>query len=169
MRYHVSVVKEALKIVFKEKGYIFGVMGTAVLIFFMIIAIPLLLVPGNDLAFQLSIMPPRAYGTIALLGLLTGVSIMLNLYVFNREKDQQVKKVGMMSVTGGFGIISSFFGSITCVACASTILGFLGIGTVTFLLAYRFQIVLLSILFILLSVYFTSRKVLNLCDVCKTG
>ena len=133
----------------------------------MIIAIPLLLVPGNDLAFQLSIMPPRDYGTIALLGLLTGVSIMLNLYVFNRERDKQVKKLGMMSVTGGFGIISSFFGSITCVACASTILGFLGIGTVTFLLAYRFQIVLLSIIFILLSVYFTSRKILNLCDVCK--
>jgi len=153
--------------VLQKKTYLLWAVVTALIVFITVIAVPLLTVPGNDLVFQLSIMPPRDYGTIVILGLLTGVSIMLNLYVFNSEKRQKVEKVGMMSVTGGFGLISSFFGSMTCVACASTLLGFLGLGTVTFVLAYRLQIVLFTSLFILLSIYFTSRKVLNLCDVCK--
>lgn len=166
MNYYVSVLNEASKIVFQRKIYVFGALLTSFFVFVAVITVPLLTVPGNDLAFQLSIMPLRDYVTISILGMLTGISLMFNLYVFRRERKQKIEKVGTMSITGGIGVVSSFFGSVTCVACASSILGFLGLGTVTFLLSYRLPIVLLSSFFIILSIYFTSRKILNLCDVC---
>lgn len=167
MRNQAVIVKEAFKLVFKKRTYMLGTVITAFIVFSIVIIVPVLTVPGNDLAFQLSIMPLQDFFVIGLLGILTGISIMLNVFLFHREKKGKMKKTGVMTITSGFGVMSSFLGSVTCIACASTILGFLGLGTVTFLLAYRLQLVLLTSLFILLSIYFTSRKVLNFCDVCN--
>ncbi len=168
MKNQAVIVKEAFKLVFKKKTYVLGTAITALMVFITVIFVPVFTVPGNDLSFQLSIMPLRDFLIIGLLGILTGISIMLNVFLFRREKKDQIEKTGVMTITSGFGVISSFLGSVTCIACASTILGFLGLGTVTFILAYRLPLVLLSSLFILLSIYFTSRKVLNYCDVCNT-
>lgn len=169
MRYHLSIVIKALKTVFQNKIYVLGIAVTALLVFISVITVPLLTVPGNDLWFQLSIMPFRDYSAIAFLCILTGISIMLNLYVFQRENAKKVQRISLMSINGVIGFTSSFFGSVTCVACSSTILGFLGLGIMTMLLQYRLVIMLLSGFFILLSIYFTSRKILNFCNVCKVS
>lgn len=156
----------AFKIVFKNKKYFTGLVFLTVIIFGLFIFIPVNTIPGNDLLFQLSIMPLRDYILLITLSVLTSISVIFHLYIFRRQPVIQINQLGNVTFAGFIGTTTSIFGSITCIACASTFLGFLGVGTVALIFEYRLILAILSILLMLTSLYFTSRKVLGMCDIC---
>lgn len=167
MKEIVSVFFDAYKIAFKSKKYVIGLLLLSIAIFGVFIYIPVSTIPGNDLPFQLSIMPLRDFILLTILSFLTSLSILFNLYILKKQSSIQINQLGNMTFLGAISTSTSIFGSVTCIACASTFLSFLGIGTIVFIFKYQTILVVFSILLMLISLYFTSRKVLGICNPCS--
>lgn len=155
--------------VFKDKRYFFGFILLSVLIFWLLVFIPVRSIPGNDLLFQLSIMSKAEYLLLISLSLLTSISLAMNFYLWTHQRS---KKLGLFIFGQGgvgitSGIIASVFGAATCSACLTFIFGLLGVGGVLFLLDYRVHITVFAIVILLLSLYFTSQKILGICKYCR--
>lgn len=159
---------EAAKIVFKKKGYLLGMLIVTILFFIIIILIPVKIVPGNDVRFQLSIMPKIDLVVITLVSLFTATSLTFNLYLLRRS-NYRPDALGNITVSSFAGITSSFFGTVTCVSCAATVLGLFSAGTMAFIYQYRPILATISIAVLIISLYLTSKKVLNLCDSCHVN
>lgn len=166
----------ASKLVFSDKRYVFGFLVAAFAIFWLFLYIPIKTIPGNDLAFHLSILTSKDWFLFIALSTLTALSIVMNVYIFKNKHSFSMNKrsvqdgVSMAGQGGtGFlsGIVASVFGSVTCSSCAASIFGFLGVGGVLFLLQYRTFITTAAIILMLVSLYFTSKRVLNACDKCR--
>lgn len=158
----------AVKIVLKDKKYLAAFLFLSAAIFWLFIYIPVRNIPGNDFAFQLSIMTFWDKILMGLLSILVALSILMNIYAFKLKRSAKVG-ISMVGQGGGglfSGVVASVFGTATCTACVASIFGFLGTGGVLFLLEYRTQIVLISIVMLLISLYFTSAKVLGICKSC---
>jgi len=159
---------QAVRVVLKERKYLIGFITLSVAIFWLFIYIPVKNIPGNDFAFQLSIMSIQDKILTIILSILVALSLVMNIYAFRLKRSAKVG-LSMVSQGGGglfSGVVASIFGTATCAACVSSIFGFLGIGGVFFLLEYRTHIVLISIVLLLISIYFTSAKVLGICKSC---
>lgn len=165
---YVNIYFLAVKHVLSSKSYLVGLFSLTFVIFWLLIYIPVRTIPGNDFAFQLSLLAPKDHILLITLSVLTALSIIMNVYVLRHKPTIQT---GLsMTGQGGTGLISgiigSVFGTATCASCVASILGFLGIGGVLFLLQYRTWITTASIILILVSLYFTSRKILGICESC---
>ena len=68
---------------------------------------------------------------------------------------------------GGGGVFAALFGGLlataACSSCIAAILGFLGAGTVFFVLRNQPWVVAIAILIFLISIYFTAKKVMGEC------
>lgn len=161
----------ANKLVFSDKRYLLGFFLAAFAMFWLLLYIPIRTVPGNDLAFQLSILTPKDWLLFTILPVLTALSIVMNVYILKHKSSiQDGASMAGQGGTGFFsGIIASVFGTATCASCVATIFGFLGIGGVLFLLQYRTYITTAAIILLLISLYFTSKRVLNACESCRIG
>ncbi len=161
----------ASKIIFSDKRYILGFMGVAIAMFWLLLYIPIRTVPGNDLAFQLSILTPKDWFLFTLLPVLTALSIVMNIYILRNKSS--IRDSASMAGQGGTGflsgVIASVFGTASCASCLASIFGFLGVGGVLFLLQYRTYITAAAIILLLISLYFTSKRVLNACESCRIG
>lgn len=161
----------ANKLVFSDKRYLFGFLAVAFAMFWLLLYIPIKTIPGNDLAFQISILTPKDWFLFTILPALTALSTVMNVYILNNKKSVQdgVSMVGHGG-TGFFsGLVASVFGTATCAACVASIFGFLGVAGVLFLLKYRTIITMGAIILMLVSLYFTSKRVLNACESCRIG
>lgn len=168
---YVNIYFIAVKHVLNSKSYLVGLFSLTFVVFWLLIYIPVRTIPGNDFAFQLSILTANDHILLSALSLLTALSIIMNIYVL-RHKPTVQTTLSLAGQGGGgiiSGIIGSVFGTATCASCVVSILGFLGIGGVLFLLQYRTWITTASIILILVSLYFTSRKVLGICESCMVG
>lgn len=74
---------------------------------------------------------------------------------------------GKTAVGGGSAVIAALFGTASCSSYLAGVFGFLGIGTVFFLVEYQWLIVGIAILIMLVSLYFTSLKLNGVCESCK--
>lgn len=157
----------AVKIVFSDKNYLtlYGVLFLTVFVLF--IYIPVIRVPGNTLAFQISLFTFTDWFLLILLSGLTAISLAMNIFVAKRDLKSTLntKTIGR----GGFGALSGILGSVfgptaSCSSCVGSFFGFLGAGGVLFLLKYRQMIVALSIIIMLFTLYYTSKRVLGVCD-----
>lgn len=129
--------------------------------------IPVKNIPGNDFAFQLSIMAPKDFVLLITLSTLTALSVVMNGYILKRQFSVRsgVGLVGQGGLGGFAGVIGSIFGTASCASCAISLFGFLGVGSVLFLLQYRQAITMVAILLLIISLYFTSKSVLGICTV----
>lgn len=171
MKQYQFYLLSAHKLVFSDKRYLFGFLVTAFAMFWLLLYIPIRAIPGNDLAFQLSILTPKDWFLFTVLPVLTALSMVMNIYILkNKGSAQDGAVIVGQGGTGFFsGIIASVFGTATCASCVATIFGFLGIGGVLFLLQYRTYITTAAIILLLISLYFTSKRVLNACESCRIG
>lgn len=171
MRHYGFHLLSASKLVFNDKRYFVGFLTAAFAMFWLVLYIPIRTIPGNDLSFQISILTPKDWFLFTVLPALTALSIVMNIYIFQHKRSVQngVSMVGQGG-TGFFsGIVASVFGTATCAACVASIFGFLGVGGVLFLLQYRTFITVAAIILLLISLYFTSKRVLNACESCRVG
>ena len=156
----------AFRQVFQEKKYLVGFL----LIFTLLLGI-LIYLPENSTNNQYvsGTVSLQDFILFTLLAFLTSISIVFNSYLIT--KSGFLKSGFVLATQGGAGLISSIFASLfataTCAACATFLFGILGVSGVFFLLDYRIPITLGAILILLISIHFTSQKVLGNCKICR--
>ena len=103
---------------------------------------------------------------LAAASMLTSLVITMQLFSF-----KITGKIGAArSAFSGAGFFSALsaaiFSSATCGLCIAAVFSFLGASTVIFLVDNRMYVVLGSLGLLLLSLYFSSKRVNNDCDTC---
>ena len=154
--------------VLSRKNYLISFIALIFVILTVFILIPVFLIPANSLLFQLTIFTIKDY--VLLTVLLTVLSILTSLIIVMQVfsyKDAKFCSPGKTAVSGGSAVVAALFGTASCSACLAAVFGFLGIGTVFFLVEYQWFIVGIAILIMLISLYFTSLKLKGFCESCK--
>ena len=167
MRY-IQLVIVAVKNVFKEKIFLITFVTLTILALWFFIYIPVKKVPGNTFAFQMSIFTSRDWFLLITLSVLTALTLIMNVFVIRNDIKNAIQAANLGR--SGLGVLSGIFGSIfgpaaSCASCVGTLFGFLGVGGVFFLLKYRHTIVVLSVLIMLFTLYYTSKRVLGICNI----
>lgn len=157
--------------VFTEKIYIVLALIIAALFFGVFIFIPLVTIPGNDLQFQLSIYTRENYILMSFLAILVGVNFAMQIYAAKKQrvlrKSLPLTLQGTV-LSGASGIFGSIVGTASCASCLASIFSLIGLGTgsVFFVLKNQNYFILGSILIMLVSLYFTARRINKVCDSC---
>lgn len=138
---------------------------TSFLFLALFILLPIFLTPGNSLIFQLGVFTFWNYVLMISLSGLIGLMISMQVYTYKIKKSAKGSGKG---VVGGFsGFVAGIFGTAACSSCVAAIFGFLGLGTVLFLVEYQWYIVGISLALVLVSIYLTSLGIEKNCEVCK--
>ena len=131
------------------------------------VMLPVWLIPGNDLAFQIRIWSAAEITLIVFLAFLTALLFTMQLFLFLR--------VGRRAFSdGGTGVASSmsaaFIGVAGCVGCSIGIaLGFLGMGAILFLIEYQLEIAIGAIMLFFASLYLIARRITGYCKTCEVS
>lgn len=156
------MIFSAVRMVFHDKNYLFWLLLLSAAFSWLLIYIPVKNIPGNDFAFQLSIMTRQDKLLLGLVSVLTALSLTMNFYLFKSRSSTTLGTGGLIA-----GMVGSVFGTASCAACALSLFGFLGFGGVLFLFKYRIWIAMGSVAVLIGSLYFTSQKILGVCKLCK--
>lgn len=145
----------------------FLILGTV--LFWIFVTIPTRTIPGNSLAFQLSVLTTKDYFLLITLSALTSLAAIMNIYILANKITAKTgaAMAGQTGVGWASGIIASIFGTVSCSACVAALFGFLGVGGVFFLLKWRVAITVFAIILLLISLYLTSLKILGICKNCS--
>lgn len=161
----------AAKRVLRDAGYRTGFLLGIPSVFFLLVSIPVLAIPYNSVGFQLKIFSARDWFLLIVLSVLFSLAAVMQVrsIALNRIARQRTDVVrnGIFGAAGT--AIASIFGAASCASCVAAILGFLGFGTVLFLLQFRWMITIAAIGLMLVSLYFTSRKLNGLCTACDVA
>lgn len=168
---HVKLIYFAVMKVFTEKIYILLALIMAAFFFDLFIFIPVFTIPGNDLKFQLSIYTRENYIFMSLLATLVGVTFAMQIYEARKQKALRkflppVLKGTVLS--GASGIFGSILGTASCASCLAFLFGLIGLGagSVFFVLKNQSYFLFGAIVLMLISLYFSARKINNICDSC---
>lgn len=157
----------AARQVLGERKYITIFFSLTVFFLGLFIFIPVVTIPGNTLAFQLSIFQLQDYLLITFLALLVGLNFSMNIYTWKRQRRLAAisKSTASGATAGVSGAFAAVVGSATCASCLAVLFGFmgLGIGSVAFVLKYQIYFLLGAIALVVISLYFTARKVNRIC------
>lgn len=154
-----------IKRVLGEQSYFLLFLLLAVIFYGLFILIPVATIPGNDLKFQLSIYSGKDYLLMGLLAILVGLNFALLTY---SRKHQSIKSVPQGAATGILGIFGAIVGTAACASCLAILFGLVGLGTasVFFVLTYKSYFLLGAVTGLLVSLYFVTRKVNRICNLC---
>ncbi|MCH7492773.1 hypothetical protein IID19_04305 [Patescibacteria group bacterium] len=138
--------------------------ATLVLMTATLIIIPVLTVSGNTLRVQLDIFKPLDYFLLIFISSLYAVFITLQLYAFKVARST-APDIGKGAAGGVGAILAGVAGTAFCASCLAPLFGLLGIGLggTLFVLQYRFYIVALVAILMLVAIYFTSKKITRVC------
>jgi hypothetical protein len=163
----------ALRTVFSRAPYRAAFFGIALVLFTLMFSIPMSVIPGNDFAIQARILGLRDYALFFALATLISLIATVEIYLFIQNRSVNRRRIlGNVAVGGaGFflGIFSSVLGAATCAYCVSALLSFLGFGTVFFFIENRVLFTLSSIVLLLLSLYFLTKRLAAECPECRVG
>ncbi|MBI2107086.1 hypothetical protein HYT57_03810 [Candidatus Woesearchaeota archaeon] len=164
MKINPNYIITASKEVLSGKNYLISFIALIFIILAVFISIPVFLIPANSLLFQLTVFTIKDYVLLTILSVLTSLLIVMQIFSYKKAK---LYSSGRTAIGGGSAVVAALFGTVSCSACLVAVFGFLGIGTVFFLVEYQWFIVGLAILIMLVSLYFTSLKLNGGCDSCK--
>jgi len=166
MNNQITTIYKSSKKVLISEGYFKKFLIAVGLFLVIFILLPTYLTPGNTLKFQLTeVFTFWNYIMMILISALLGLMISMQMYTHKLKKS--MKNTGK-GVVGGFsGLVAGVFGTAACSSCVAAIFGFLGLGTVFFLIKYQPFIVGGSLLLVLISIYLTSVGIEKNCEVCK--
>jgi len=159
--------KNAVKTVLQETNYRNWFIALSILIFAAYILLPVFLTPGNSIGFQLSLFRPLDFAIFFILSTVTALLIVMQLYVHNRSKKKQVlATAGNTGVSVSSALFGGLLATAACSSCIAGLLGFLGAGSVLFIVENQMPFVIAAITIVLASLYFTSKRVQNVCSSC---
>lgn len=160
----------ATRQVLKTRNYFLIFIVSSALLFISLVIFPLFTIPGNTLAFQLKIFTIRNYLLMVFLSLLAGLNIALSWHGFAQQK--KVSDASQAVAGGAVSAVAGVFGAVvataSCLGCLVALLGFvgLGVGSALFILKNQSYFLLGAIALMLISLYFSTRKVSGVCDSC---
>lgn len=157
--------------VFKERNYFLAFVLIAMVFFGLFIYIPVMTIPGNDMRFQLSIYSQKDYVLMFLLAMLVGLNFSLQIYSFKKQRKQHdlLKSTGQAAVSGISGVFGVIVGTAACVSCLAFFFGLigLGVGSTIFVLNNQSYFLVGAIILLIISLYYTSKKVNGICNNCS--
>jgi hypothetical protein len=134
-------------------------------VFALFILLPVWTTPGNDIAFQLSIVGPLMYALMTSLALLNALVISMQLYI--RRFNTELGSTGIREKSSGFGaLMASLVATMGCAACYSSVLAILGLGGSLFVVRYRFWIAGVAIALALIAIHLTAKRINGGCQKC---
>lgn len=143
---------------------------TSFVFFVLFIVIPVFTIPGNSLAFQLSIFREQDYVLMAFLAMLVGLNVALQWCSFQQRKAQQdiSKSVAQGVSSGVLGVFGAVVGTAACASCLAFLFGLIGLGTgsVFFVLKNQSYFLLVAIALMIIMLYFAARKINKVCTSC---
>ena len=167
MKNVLSIIFLAAKQILAKKSYKLWFIIVFVLFAAAYIFVPVWLTPGNSLDFQLSLLAPRDYILFIALSAVSSLLVLMQVFLFVRSRKGRIGT----AVQGGAGAFSAFFGGLlataACSSCVAAILGFLGAGSIFFILEKQPYVVAGAIALVVVSLYFSARKVIGICDDCN--
>jgi hypothetical protein len=140
----------------------------AVLTFALFIYLPVRLIPGNDVVFQLQILGWGDYLILGTLSVLNALLIHMHYHVF-REKRRVRRAVSSVAASGAGGmsaIFASVLSTATCSSCVAGLLGFLGTGGILFVLDHRWIFVSAALMIVSIAIILASRQIQGDCAAC---
>lgn len=159
----------AIRTVLQERKYLLIFLLSSIVFFALFIVIPLIAIPGNDLMFQLNIFRTRDYFLMIFLAALVGLNLALQVYTFKQRRTQKAtQSVAGGAISGVSGIFGAIVGTAACASCLAALFGLIGLGTgsVFFVLKNQPYFLIGAIALMLISLYFTARKVNRVCNSC---
>lgn len=159
-----TIVFNSIKNVLKRKNYFLMFLVTSIIFLALFILIPVFIIPGNSLKFQLGIFMPLNYFVMILFSSLAG--LMISMRTYNYKMKKSLIGVGGGVFGGFFGFVAGIFGTVTCPACVAAIFGFLGTGATLFLIEKQWYIMSIAAVFLLVSIYLTSLSIEKKCEKC---
>ena len=158
----------ATKKVLASKGRILIFATTTIAFFGLLIIIPFVTIPGNDLMFQLNIFRERDYFIMAFLAILVGLNVVFQIYNFQQKREQKnlAQSATAGATTGIMGIFAGVVGTAACASCLASLFGLIGLGTGSVLFVLKNQLYFLvgAIVVMLISLYYTARKINKVCN-----
>jgi len=162
-----TLIFSASKSVLENKSYKLWFLGLIAIFIVAYIFLPVWLTPGNTLAFQLSLLRPSDYILFLVLSAVTALLVLMQAFLFLRSKKDRAGAVGQ----GGVGVFSALFGGLlataACSSCIAAVLGFLGAGSIFFILENQLYFVYGAIALVVLGLYFSARRVQGYCKSCE--
>jgi hypothetical protein len=165
-----KIIYLALKEVFSQ-GFAFraSFFILTALFFFLFQLLQVYLVPGNSFKLQFEALRLKDYLIAVFLSAIISVFLISQYYLIRKNKKEAAKAAG----SGGVGLLSAFFGGIlvtaACSSCLFALFGFLGAGTMFFVLDKQPYVVGVSVLLTLVGLYFVAKKIQNLCPDCRVS
>lgn len=154
------MIKE-IKIVLKKRNYSLLFIGITILFFGLFILIPVFVITGNDIVFQLSIFTVKDYILMAFLSGIIGLTFSLQIYTYKQRICSTSKSVVQGAATGISGVLAAIVGTAFCTSCLIPLFAVIGIGTggVFFILENNTYFVVGAIVLMLVLLYFAAKKV----------
>lgn len=103
------------------------------------------------------------------LALLVGLNFSMNIYEWKRRQSTNISKSAASGTVAGFGgAFAAIVGIATCTSCLAFLFGIVGpgIGSVAFVLKFQTLFLLGAIALVVISLYFTARKINKVCNLC---
>ena len=154
--------------VLREKVYRVALVPLALVVFAVFVAIPTITIPANNLRLQFSLYSLQSYLTLSILSLLAALFVLMNVYAYSKAQaaNERFGVVAKGGLGGALSAVAAIFGTASCPMCVAAVFSFLGFGTVGLLAQYQWWVFFAALGFMLLALYFTSRKVNGVCGRC---
>lgn len=166
MNARLKTIANALDTVLKTKRQLVIAIFSSLFMFALAFYIPVLTIPGNTIEFQLSLVTLDYAVLLILFSALFGISISLHTYPLPKTNGNYAVAKG--TGAGFAGIMGTLFAGKLCPVCLGTILGFIGLGgSALYLFSFRNEILIASMVILLVSIYFGSKRIAAICKKCE--
>ncbi len=155
-------IYKSSKLVFSKQRNVLYFIFIQLLLFSLFSIVPALVSSHISIAAQFRLYSHFDYAFMIALSIIASLNIVINLY--DIKSNAKPRKIAGMSSIGGF---AALIGTATCPSCLISIFGFLGVGTLFFIVRYRLLISGIAILVMLLALNHTSKKVAGKCERCS--
>lgn len=149
------------------RRYTIGAVILTLVLYLAYLLLPVWLTPGNDLAFQLTILRFSDHLLFLALSAVTAALIVMQAYLFIRTRGaERASAVGRGGVGTASALFAGLLASAACFSCIATLLGFLGSGSALFIVEQRRYFVLGALALVLVALYLTARGINGYCERC---
>ncbi|MDE2078919.1 MAG: hypothetical protein KGI73_00880 [Patescibacteria group bacterium] len=157
----------ATQTVLKSTRYKLWFLALTALLIAAYLFLPVWLTPGNTLAFQLGLFTTRDYLLFLFLSASTALLMLMQVFVFVRSRRARIGAVGQGSVGLASALFAGLLATAACSSCIAAVIGFLGAGSVFFVVGHQWYFVYGGIALVLVGLYFSARRVQVYCEDCE--
>ena len=160
MRKRLTILRSSLAKTFATRRDRAIGIALALAVFALFVMVPVWSTPGNDVAFQLSLIKPATFAAMVLLSVTNATLISMHLFLRRAKATVATKEaVGGLALLG-----SSVLATLGCVSCYSSILSVFGLGGVIFFGTYGLSISAAIVAISLYAVWMTAKRIEGECS-----